>query len=123
MTEFAAKYGIPAQAVLGGPETMYPEYRQKLKGMPIPPKVPVPRLPGKVTPSNMRHMLKNSIWRPRPPRLALTAWANSAQAPDNDIHILKVQGNVYMLVGPGGNTTVQVGPNGVSWLSTRKPRT
>ena len=33
--------------------------------------------------------------------------------PDNDIHILKVQGNVYMLVGPGGNSAVQIGPNGV----------
>ena len=43
------------------------------------------------------------------------SWTVQAQqkAPDNDIHILKVQGNVYMLVGPGGNTTVQVGANGV----------
>ena len=47
MTEFAAKYGIPAQATLGGAETMYPEYRQKLKGMPIPPKVPVAAAPAK----------------------------------------------------------------------------
>jgi hypothetical protein len=47
MTEFAAKYGIPAQAVLGGAETMYPEYRQKLKGMPIPPKVPVAAAPAR----------------------------------------------------------------------------
>lgn len=47
MTEFAAKYGIPAQAVLGGAETMYPEYRQKLKGMPIPAKVPVTAAPAR----------------------------------------------------------------------------
>jgi len=47
LTEFAAKYGIPAQAVLGGPETMYPEYKQKLKGMPIPPKVPVTSVPAR----------------------------------------------------------------------------
>jgi hypothetical protein len=33
MTEFAAEYKLPAQAVLGGAETMYPEYQQKLKGM------------------------------------------------------------------------------------------
>ncbi len=31
LTEFAAKYQIPVEAVLGGPETMYPEYRDKLK--------------------------------------------------------------------------------------------
>jgi hypothetical protein len=34
MTEFAAEYKLPAQAVLGGAETMYPEYQQKMKGMP-----------------------------------------------------------------------------------------
>jgi hypothetical protein len=29
--EFADKYKIPLEAALGGPETMYPEYREKLK--------------------------------------------------------------------------------------------
>ncbi len=42
MTDFAAKVGVPAQAVLGGTETMYPEYRLRLKTMPIPPKPPAP---------------------------------------------------------------------------------
>ncbi len=46
-TEFAAKYGIPAEAVLGGPETMYPEYKQKLKNMPIPPKQQVTAAPAR----------------------------------------------------------------------------
>jgi len=32
---------------------------------------------------------------------------------DGDIHILKVQGNVYMLVGAGGNITAQIGNSGV----------
>ena len=32
---------------------------------------------------------------------------------DAEIHVLPVQGNVYMLVGPGGNVTVQVGDDGV----------
>jgi cyclase len=44
--------------------------------------------------------------------MSLTVQAQQ-KAPDNDIHILKVQGNVYMLVGPGGNSTVQIGANGV----------
>ena len=44
--------------------------------------------------------------------LSLTASAQMKPA-DTEIHILKVQGNVYMLVGPAGNSTVQVGPNGV----------
>jgi hypothetical protein len=35
---FAAKYGIPQEAALGGPETMYPEYIKKLKQMKVPPR-------------------------------------------------------------------------------------
>jgi hypothetical protein len=31
VSEFANKYKIPVEAALGGPETMYPEYRLKLK--------------------------------------------------------------------------------------------
>ena len=31
MDEFRNKYGLPLDAVLGGPETMYPEYMDKLK--------------------------------------------------------------------------------------------
>src|SRR5262249_16809557 len=37
----------------------------------------------------------------------------------NEIHILPVQGNVYMLVGPGGNTTVQAGDDGVLLVDTK----
>ena len=44
--------------------------------------------------------------------MSLSVWAQQ-KPPDNDIHILKVQGNVYMFVGPAGNSAVQVGPNGV----------
>ncbi len=35
---FAAKYAIPQEAALGGPETMYPEYIKKLKQMKVPPR-------------------------------------------------------------------------------------
>ena len=31
MDELTQKYGIPREAVLGFPETLYPEYRQKMK--------------------------------------------------------------------------------------------
>jgi hypothetical protein len=30
-------YGVPEAAARGGAETMYPEYKKKLKGMVIPP--------------------------------------------------------------------------------------
>jgi hypothetical protein len=38
ITEFAAKYQIPVEGALGGPETMYPEFRAKLKQLKPPPK-------------------------------------------------------------------------------------
>jgi hypothetical protein len=37
LTEFASKHQIPVEAALGGPETMYPEYQQKLKTLKPPP--------------------------------------------------------------------------------------
>jgi hypothetical protein len=38
VSEFAAKYGIPLEATLGGAETMYPEFQKKMKGMAVPKK-------------------------------------------------------------------------------------
>jgi cyclase len=35
-----------------------------------------------------------------------------------EVHVLPVQGNVYMLVGGGGNVTIQVGPDGVLLVDT-----
>jgi len=44
----------------------------------------------------------------------LFAAVTYAQSPaDSEVHVLKVQGNVYMLVGAGGNITAQVGKDGV----------
>src|SRR5215472_2255285 len=44
----------------------------------------------------------------------LLAAVTYAQSPaDSEVHVLKVQGNVYMLVGAGGNITAQVGKDGV----------
>ena len=36
--EFADKYHLPRAAVLGGAETMYPEYRKQFKNVPTPAK-------------------------------------------------------------------------------------
>jgi hypothetical protein len=36
LSEYALRHGIPVEAALGGPETMYPEYKEKLKKLPIP---------------------------------------------------------------------------------------
>ena len=40
-------------------------------------------------------------------------------AAGTEIQVLKVQGNVYMVAGPGGNTTVQVGDVGVLVVDTQ----
>ncbi len=57
--------------------------------------------------------------------LLLVCLATLARAQQNqnlssvEIHILPVQGNVYMLVGAGGNMTVQVGADGVLVVDTQ----
>jgi len=40
LEEFAAKVGLPVEPTRGGAQTMYPEYAQKVKGMPIAKKRP-----------------------------------------------------------------------------------
>ena len=45
-----------------------------------------------------------------------SAWA---QAPQNDVHVFPVQGQVSMIVGPGGNTTVQAGKEGIVVVDTQ----
>jgi glyoxylase-like metal-dependent hydrolase (beta-lactamase superfamily II) len=39
-----------------------------------------------------------------------------------EIHTLKVQGNVYMIVGGGGNTTFQIGEDGVAVVDSKSPQ-
>ena len=53
--------------------------------------------------------------------LAAAAYAqqqNYAHQQNQEIHVLLVQGNVYMLVGDGGNITVQTGKEGVLLVDT-----
>ena len=47
---------------------------------------------------------------------ALSSWGYAQQP--SDVHVLRVQGNVYMLVGAGGNIAVQVGSDGVLMVDT-----
>ena len=37
LQEYQANHGIPSEAAMGGAETMYPEYKQKIAKMPKPP--------------------------------------------------------------------------------------
>lgn len=52
--------------------------------------------------------------------------ARPARAPQNfdnvEVHTLKVQGNIYMLVGAGGNITVQADKDGVLLVDSEYPQ-
>ena len=51
--------------------------------------------------------------------LEKTLQMRKAQMPsDGDVHVLPVQGNVYMLLGAGGNIAVQIGEEGVLVVDT-----
>jgi len=87
---------VPAVAARGGAETTYPEYRSRPNAPPIAPLS----------------------------RTAVAADRKIAdQSPnDGEVHVLPVQGNVYMLVADGSNATVSVGPDGVLLVDTGSAR-
>jgi len=77
---------VPAEAARGGDKTLYPEYR-----------------PGNAT-------LKVPSSKSGVP----IAKAINDQAPrDGEVHLLPVQGNVYMLIADGVNLAASVGPDGM----------
>jgi len=97
LREYADKNKVPLLGALGGPETMYPEYVAKLK-----------------TATDAEALAKT-----RP--LSGAQRASRAVDPDphdGEIHVLPVQGNVYMLVGDGGNIAAQVGNQGALVVDT-----
>src|SRR5207237_5099656 len=84
LNEFPAKYAVALEAARGGAETRYPEYQAKAR-------------PAEVEPA------REPASRPA-----------AASGHDGEVHVLPVQGNVYMLVGAGGaNITMQAGDEGV----------
>ena len=75
---------VPADAARGGDKTLYPEYRSGA---------------AKVPASHSSVSIAKSI---------------SDQGPrDGEVHVLPVQGNVYMLIADGVNLAASVGPDGV----------
>jgi hypothetical protein len=89
---------VPEKAARGGAETMYPEYLSKLVGasstVTPPPKTPA-----------------------RPPASADRRIAELFPH-DGQVHILPVQGNVYMLIVDGFNIAASIGPDGVMLIDT-----
>src|SRR5215831_17199372 len=82
--EYLAASHVPATSASGGPETTYPDYESQLQGR-------------------------------RTPPLSAVASPRVSQAPNPDtgqLQMLRVQGNVHLLAGAGGNVVVQVGESG-----------
>jgi cyclase len=98
ISEFANMYHLPLVAALGGAETMYPEFEKVMKNLPPEPTNVFAK--DEISPMPTQNMAKN----PNPT--------------DGEVHVLHVQGNVYMLVGAGGNIAVQTGDMGVLMVDT-----
>src|SRR5580765_279666 len=82
--EYLAASHVPATAAGGGPETIYPQYQAQVKG-----------------------------GRTPAPSPAASPRVSQAANPDTGaIEALRVQGNVHLLAGAGGNVVVQVGESG-----------
>src|SRR5262245_19910094 len=99
INEYLEKSKIPMLAALGGAETLYPEFPAKLKD------AAASEAAGKA----------KLFPAAGPPR---TSRAVDPDPHDGEIHVLPVQGNVYMLVGDGGNIAVQIGDQGPLLVDT-----
>ena len=92
---------FPPEAALGGVKTLYPEYRSTLDNSARLERLRVPA-------SASAFAIADRI---------------AAQSPrDGEVHVLPVQGNVYMLVADGTNIAVSVGPEGLLLVNSGSPQ-
>ncbi len=89
--------GLSEDAVRGGVKTMYPEYRSTLTGG--------------ASLANLTVPLSKSA-------LDVNKRIADQSPKDGQVHILPVQGNIYMLVADGTNITISVGQEGVLVVNT-----
>ena len=99
LREFSEKHQVPLLGTLGGPETMYADFSAKLRD-------------SSAVDAAVRAELTPSAGPPHASRAA------DPNPHDGEIHVLPVQGNLYMLVGDGGNIAVQVGDQGALVVNT-----
>ena len=88
---------FPPEAALGGVKQLYPEYRSTLNGSARSDTLKVPA-------SRSGFAIDKRI---------------ADQSPrDGAVHVLPVQGNIYLLIADGTNVAVSVGPEGVMLVNT-----
>ncbi len=88
---------IPVEPTRGGVKTIYPEYRSTLNGSASVATLKVP--------NSRSAVLADKAIADQSPR-------------DGQVHILPVQGNIYMLVADGTNITASIGADGVMLVNT-----
>jgi glyoxylase-like metal-dependent hydrolase (beta-lactamase superfamily II) len=88
---------VPEEAARGGVKTLFPEYRSTLTGK-----------------GNA-----NALVVPQSRSVGSVRDRIAAQSPrDGEVHVMPVQGNIFMLVADGNNVTVSVGREGVLLVNT-----
>jgi len=87
---------VPQAAARGGVKTLFPEYRSTFTGAKV-----------------------DTLTVPQSKPSFSPATSIAEQSPrDGEVHVLPVQGNIYMLVADGTNITASVGPEGVLVVNT-----
>jgi len=101
LREFSEKRHVPLLAALGGAETMYPEFLTKLKNTNAAAEETAVRT--ELLPSNGPEHSSRAV---------------DPDPHDGEIHVWPVQGNIYLLIGDGGNIAVQTGEQGALVVDT-----
>jgi len=110
--EYAQDNKLPFLASLGGRETIYPEYVDKLKTMDAAaaPSIPAVVRPAPLTTQAPKGRSSRDLARPYRP-----TYENKG-----DVETLPVQGGVYMIAGAGSNVAVQVGADALFVVDTNE---
>jgi len=96
-SKVGAEDWVPLPAARGGIKTIYPEYRQVLNSS--------VRVDNLAVPVSRNRIDAAKLIADQAPR-------------DGQVHVLPVQGNVYMLVADGTNITASVGKEGIALVNT-----
>ncbi len=105
--EYADENKLPLEATLGGKDTLYPEYAEKLKQAA---KLALTMVGPQPLPPAPKGRMAKDLARPYRP-----TYENRGE-----VEVLPVQGAVYMVAGAGSNVTVQVGPNALFVVDTNE---
>lgn len=93
LEESRSKLKLPLEAMLGGKQTMYPQFASHLRSLDR---------------KSAESAARSVIGVP-----AQSGLDEETHSQNTEVHILPVQGKVYLLSGAGGNVTVQAGSEGV----------